>query len=252
VTEPVSGPSRPTAMRLTTTLAVTAVAVLAAGCGQQDGSAASNATHADRIGSCATDASAVVHALTVHEAVDLDHDGVGNALMVTRPDSTCPNVMFSKVAGGYAPLELKGVRLDLRSAQRVVVPGRAGDLVAIREVHPRGGFQEHLYGYAGGRLAEVRTGSGDPPVPFVATDTKGGYVSTSCVRGGFVVRQAVTHKPPGVVFAWDVQETAYRLQGTTATAGGSEEIKDNVLDNELAGAFPDLVHRDMFTTGCGG
>jgi hypothetical protein len=251
MTEPGAGALRPTAMKLTTILAVATAALLAGGCGQQAASPSKADQPVGKVGSCGTDSAGVVHALPVYEAVDLDHDGVGNALMVTREDSTCPNLLFSKVAGGYAWLDLKDVQLDLKSAKRVVVPGRNGDLVAIREVHPRGGFQEHLYGYGDGKLAEVTTPGGAPPVPFVATDTKGGNVSVSCTDGGLVVRQAVAHTPPGIVFAWDIREKTYRLDGTTATPGAGKEVRDNVLDQNLARDYPELVKREMFTTGCG-
>lgn len=252
MTEPRAGTLRPTAMKRTTILAVATAALLATGCGQQPASPPKADEPAGKVGSCATDSAGVVQALPIYEAVDLDHDGVGNPLMVTRKDSTCPNLLFSKVAHGYAWLDLKDLELDLKSAQRVIVPGRGGDLVAIREVHPRGGFQEHLYGYADAELAEVTTPEGDPPVPFVATDTKGGYLSTSCVDNGFVLRQAVAHKPSGIVFAWDIQETPYRLDGSTATPGATTEVKDNVLDQDLAKDYPELVQRELFTTGCTG
>ncbi|MDQ6641423.1 MAG: hypothetical protein M3Y66_02895 [Actinomycetota bacterium] len=238
-------------MKRRTTLAMASLALLASGCGQQAGTSSPTNAAADKVGSCAPGDAGVVHALPVYATLDLDHDGVGNTLMVTRPDSTCPNVMFSKVAGHVTSVDLGSVQLTLDSARRVIVPGHPGDLVAIREVHPRGGFQLHLYGYAGGKLAEVTTPDGAPPMPFVATDTKGGYLSASCIDHGFVLRQAVTHRPPGVVFAWDIKEASYRLDGTTAKPGGVKEIKNNVLDQELAKTYPALVKRQMFVTGCG-
>ncbi len=255
MTEPVIRLQRPTAMKRTP-LALATIALLASGCGQQGGTTtetqrSDNNNNDNKIGSCTTSDDAVVRARPVYEAIDLDHDGVGESLMVTRPDSTCPNIMFTKVDARFTSVPLKDLQLDLRSARRVIVPGRDGDLVAIREVHPRGGFQEHLYAYADGKLAEVKTSGGDLPVPFVATDTKGGYVSASCADGGFVVRQAVVHQPAGIVFAWDVRETAYQLDGATAKSGGVDEVKDNVLDQYLRRDFPELVGREMFKSGCG-
>lgn len=255
MTEPRTRRLRRTPMKLSAALALATLSLLASGlasgCGQQQGSTTETERSDNKIGSCTRDDAGVVHALAVYTSFDLDHDGVGNALMVTRPDSTCPNVMFSKVGDHVPSLELKDVALDLASAQRVIVPGRDGDLMAIREVHPRGGFQVHLYAYADNKLAEVRTPDGDLILPFVATDTKGGYVSASCVDNGLVVRQAVAHKPPGVVSAWDIQETSYRLDGTTAKVTGTEEAKDNVLDHDLAKDYPELVGREMFKSGCG-
>ncbi len=251
MTEPRLGALRHTAMKRST-VALATIALLASGCGQQGGTTTETqrSDNNNKIGSCTPSDDAVVRALPVYEAIDLDHDGVGESLMVTRPDSTCPNIMFTKVDARFTSIPLKDLQLDLRSAQRVIVPDRDGDLMAIREVHPRGGFQEHLYAYADGKLAEVKTSGGDLPVPFVATDTRGGYESVSCADNGFVVRQAVAHEPPGVVFTWDVQETSYQLDGATAKPSGVKEVKDNVLDQYLRRDFPELVGREMFRSGC--
>jgi hypothetical protein len=115
-------------------------------------------------------------------------------------------------------------------------------------VHARGGFQERLYGWDGRTFAEVTT-AGQPVVPFVATDTKGGYVSVSCADGALVVQEAVAHTPPGIVFAWDVKETSYALSGNTATPGATRKTADNVLDKALGSRFPQLTERRMFR-GC--
>jgi hypothetical protein len=185
----------------------------------------------------------------VRAAVDLDHDGVRDAVKVTTPDSACPHVMFTRLGDGrVVSLDLQTVDLSLDTGQRVVVPKRPGDLLAVRQVHPRGGFQEHLYGWDGTAFAEV-TASGQPVVPFVATDSKGGFVSVSCADGALVVQQAVAHTPPGIVFAWDVTETSYTLHGSTAPPGATTKVADNVLDPQLSATYPHLAKREMFT-GC--
>jgi hypothetical protein len=188
-------------------------------------------------------------ARAVYTAVDLDHDGVGEAVKVTRDESQCPGVMFTTVEGRLTSTKLRDPALDLRSGERVILPGRDGDLLAVRAVHPRGGFQVHLYGYDGG-LDEVKTDDGHPVVPFVATDTTGGYLSVRCDDDALVVREAVAHEPPGIVFAWDIRETAYTLDGNRATKGATEETADNVLDNRLGTKFPDVKKLQMFVKGC--
>ena len=187
-------------------------------------------------------------ARAVDAAVDLDHDGVGDALKVTRDESQCPGRMFAKVKGRLVSVRLPDATVDLTSAQRVVLPGRVGDLLAVRSGHPRGGFQVRLFGYDG-ELDEV-TARSRPLVPFVATDTRGGYVSARCKGDTIVVREAVAHEPPGIVFAWDIKETPYTVKGNVATKGATTETADNVLDDRLGTMFPDVKKRQMFTKGC--
>ncbi len=187
-------------------------------------------------------------ARSVAAAVDLDHDGSDDAVKVTRDESPCPGRMFAKVKGHLVSLRVPDQAVDLTSGQRVVLPGRDGDLLAMRSGHPRGGFQVRLFGYDG-ELDEV-TADSRPLVPFVATDTRGGYVSARCKGDTIVLREAVAHEPPGIVFAWDIKETPYTVEGNVATRGATTETADNVLDDRLGAMFPDVKKRQMFAKGC--
>lgn len=247
--EPRSGPLRRTPMKRTLLLSVAATALLAAGCGQAQESPPVAAP--DQLSSCSAADSkpAIQSAKPIYASVDLDHDGVGNAVKVTDDASACPHLMFTRLGNGkVVSLDLGDTELTLDTGKRVVVPNRDGDLLAVQQIHARGGFQEHLYGWDGKAFGEV-TAAGRPVVPFVATDSTGGYLSVSCGDGALVLQEAVAHTPPGIVFAWDVEETSYTLDGNTATRGATRETADNVLDERLSSMFPQLVKREMFK-GC--
>ena len=123
--------------------------------------------------------------------------------------------------------------------------GRTGDLVLLREEHPRGGFQAHLYGYAGGHLEEL-TVQGRPVLPFVATDVLTDPLSARCTDGGFEVLRARRHEPVGIVAAWDVFRTTYTVDGNRVHVGPTPKVADNVLDQDLPTRFPDLVGHALF------
>ncbi len=248
--EPRSTPSRPIPMKHTLMLSL-AVALAASGCGQEQRRESPPQEGPSHLAGCRTDrsASAMESAQPVPAAVDLDHDGEDDPVKVTRDDSRCPGVIFTTVKGDLRSSELHGT-LDLETAQRVVVPGLGGDLLAVREAHPRGGYQVHVYGYADGGFGAVHTGGGQSVVPFVATDTRGSYLSVTCRDGALVVREAVAHEPPGIVFAWDIRETPYAVDGLVATRGATTEIADNVLDDRLGSTYPDVKKRQMFAKGC--
>lgn len=255
MTEPRIAGLRPSAMQLSATLALATVTLLASGCGQAKpslgGEASSDAPAADSIGTCAATDPVIAKAPVVVRA-DVDGDGAAEDVRMTLLDAThCPNYLFTKIGSHLVGVNLHHASFTGQDLRAVSIPSRQGQLVVARATHPRGGFQTHLYAYADKKLAEVTAPGGDLPIPFVATDTTGGYVSASCTSNGFVVRQAVVHEPPGIVFAWDIRETAYQLDGTTAKPSGTKEIKDNVLDKFLREDYGALVRREMFTTGCG-
>lgn len=179
-------------------------------------------------------------------AADLDGDGTPESPYVLGVhDHVCPNHLVAHVDGRSVALDLGQVTLAPH-ATAIEVPGRTGDLIVAKQVNPRGGYQVHLYGYAGGALAEV-TDRGRPVVPFIATDTpEGTPVSASCVPGGISVTEARTHMPVGVAAAYDVYRTTYRIDGNTATAGASVKVADNVLPHELAQKYPDLTENALF------
>ena len=247
--EPRSGPSRPIRMTRTPMLALAAASMLLAGCGQQPSAPPTQAPEALAGCTQAQSKAAVRHAGAAPAEVDLDGDGSADKVLLTRADGPCPGVLFTTVKDRrYSAKVRDPAGLDLTSATRVSLPGREGDLLALRAEHPRGGFQVRVYAFDDA-LGEV-TADGQPVVPFVATDTTDSYLSVTCADGELVVRQAVAHEPPGIVFAWDVEETRYAVDGLRATRGATTEVADNVLDEQLGKEFPDVKHRRMFAKGC--
>ncbi|MGI9156254.1 MAG: hypothetical protein ACR2FG_06400 [Marmoricola sp.] len=245
-------------MKRSLTFAAAAL-LLATGCGQTHADSGAK-THpstsgtpaVDSVGKCAETDPVIKQAPVVGRA-DLDGDGSSEDVRRTVLDANdCPDYLFARVGDRLVGAPLGQTSAPPDGLGTVKVPGRDSELLVVRATHPRGGFETHLFGYADGMLTEVRDGNGNPVVPFVATDTRGGYVSATCGDNAIVVRQAVTHTPPGVAFAWDIRETTYRLDGTTATRAGRHEIKDNVLPQALTKSYPALVHRQMFKTGCAG
>jgi hypothetical protein len=236
-------------MTRTWMLTLAAAGLLVSGCGQQASDAPTQAPEG-LVGCTQTQSKAAARdASEVPAEVDLDGDGSPEKVLITRDDAACPGVLFTTVKDRRYSAKVRDLAgLDLTSATRVSLPGREGDLLALRAEHPRGGFQVQVYALDDA-LGEV-TAAGQPVVPFVATDTTGGYLSVTCADDALVVRQAVVHEPPGIVFAWDVKETRYAVDGLRATRGATTEVADNILDQQLGKEFPDVKHRRMFAKGC--
>ena len=119
-------------MKRTLLLSVVATTLLAAGCARQQPESPPVAAP-DRIGSCsvADTKPTMQSAKPIHASVDLDHDGVGDAVKVTLPGSACPHLMFTRLGDGRViSLDLGTVELSLGTGRRVVVPKRDGDLLA--------------------------------------------------------------------------------------------------------------------------
>ena len=176
--------------------------------------------------------------------VRVNLDGSDDPLPVhySGDDGRCARVLFARMAGDRYGVELDG-DLPLDSTAAIAVPGRGTELLLVRQNHPRGGFQIRLFGYAGGRFAELEV-DGNPVLPFVATDVPA-PISARCALRGFEVSTAVAHQPIGIVPAWDVFTTSYTLDGVKATASAPVEVADNVLDGQLARRYPDLVQHRM-------
>jgi hypothetical protein len=178
---------------------------------------------------------------------DLDGDGRADELSYEPPSGPCPDGGLSSGVAGlrWAPRVGWDASGAARDAAVVRVPGRSGDLVLLREQHPRGGFQAHLYGYADGHLAEL-TVAGEPVFPFIATDVLTDPLSARCTDGGFEVLHGRRHQPVGIVAAWDVFRTTYTVDGNTVHTGPTTKVADNVLDRDFATRFPDLVRHALF------
>jgi hypothetical protein len=182
--------------------------------------------------------------------VDVDGDGTRDQVGLVEPaTSECPPmVSVNLAAGSVGPGVLAPIPAGeppVRAAFAVAIPGHTGELVVTRQVHPRGGFQTRVFALAGDELVQLEV-DGRPLVPFVATDVQEHPVSIDCGDNLITVTEAVAHEPAGVMFAWDVKETTYALQGATVTAGPTREVADNVLPAQLKERFPELGKNAVF------
>ena len=123
----------------------------------------------------------------------------------------------------------------MTAAYAVRLTGHAGDLLVTRQDSPRGGFQTRIFAYAGGKVTEV-TAQGRPLVPFVATDVPQQPTSVDCQGGRIVVSQAVGARPAGTT--WTVRQTAYALDGATASPAGPGPTTGRVPVKDLRCSAP--------------
>jgi hypothetical protein len=148
---------------------------------------------------------------------------------------------------------LRGLDVAPRSVRVVALhgtPSRALVLVAERP-HPRGGQQWHVLGSDEKGLGEV-TLDGHPLLPFYATDGGGTPVTATCPHGGGIaLLTARTHEPPGIVLAWDVDRTTYRLDGLRAVRTSRSVVRRAVADPTLRKDMPQLYDGSFFA-GCPG
>jgi hypothetical protein len=177
---------------------------------------------------------------------DLDGDGTADRISSVPATSSCRAAVIASVGGheGSVPLD-DALPIPSGSSFAITVPGRQGELAVVRQEHPRGGFQVHLIGYADGKLGEL-TVDGRPVLPFVATDAMTTPLAAGCVADGFEVTDARAHQPIGVMPAWDVYRTTYRVDGTEVTRGETAEVADNVLDPQLRSGYRKLMHYSLF------
>ena len=179
-------------------------------------------------------------------AVDLDGDGTAEPVSYVPGTGSCPAHLSARVSGHVVSATLRGdLTVTAAGSAAVALPDRTGELLLVRESHPRGGFQAHLFGYADGRFAEL-TAQGRPVLDFVATDAMSTPTAARCERDGFAVLQARAHEPIGVVAAWDVYRTVYSVDANTVTRGATTEVADNVLERELQRQYGDLVGYAFF------
>lgn len=186
---------------------------------------------------CRADAPALDRADVVAEA-DLDGDGAKNevAHAPAGAEGACADALFTTFNGHPSALATPG----LGSVAVVALPGSDRELLLVRGGgHARGGYDQTLVGGGGGRLGQVLAG-GRPLVGFVATDGGAAPATVRCTAdGGLASVTASLHEPPGVVLAWDVRTTTYRLEGNRAVRVAST-LEEGVTDPRLQSTLPQL------------
>ena len=134
-----------------------------------------------------------------------------------------------------------------RLVGRLRLDGLAQPLLVTRAEHARGGAQTRVY--VGGAV-ELTDTSGNPLVPFTATDSRAtAHVSITCVTGGLQVTTATPTVPGGVLVAWDIDRTTYRVDLSGAHASGHERLATSVPERTLRAKWSDLAHDRLFV-GC--
>jgi hypothetical protein len=229
---------------------VLASALTACGTSADDASSGTPSGNGQLFGGCAADSAAVKQARLLTRA-DLDGDGEPDAVRFTGPQAgRCANAVLAHV-GGRTIAARVGEPLRGGHARTVQLNGKARQLVFFEgHGHPRGGFQPHIVGLGGNGLAEVKA-HGKPLLGFMSTDGGGLPETATCTKGGGIaVLSATTHKPPGVVLAWDVRKTTYSLDGTVAKRTTSRQIRDAAADPTLHKRMPQLFDPSGYFAGC--
>lgn len=227
--------------------ALAVVAVLSTGCGAPGHGDARTGRGPWAFAGCPADSPAVRSAAPLLR-VDLDGDGRPDTVRVTSHHARrCGDALVVTLGGQTTGLSLKATGIERGSARVVAPPGRKRQMLYVTGLpHPRGGYQPYLVGLGDGGLGEV-TVSGNPVLPFVATDGGGEPATAVCTAaGGVATITASSHEPPGDALAWDVRRTTYSVHGTTASPTWSGIVKSAVADPTLRREMPELFRPTFF------
>lgn len=237
---------RPTSMRTLATISALLVLVLPAGCGEE--APRTEPVSPQAWGDCTIEAYDDAGGRTV---ATLDDGGMDEATVRLVPpgEGPCAGGLVARVGSGVTGLDATGLDLEAETAAVVTLADGAQLVMIDGGRHPRGGYQPHVFSLTGG-LHEVQV-DGNPLLPFVATDGGGLPVTATCRDdGGIDVLEATTSEPPGVVLAWDVQRTSYRLEDGEAVRTGTKQVRDHAADPVLRDEMPALFDTDGFFRGC--
>ncbi|HET6627989.1 MAG TPA: hypothetical protein VFG63_16480 [Nocardioidaceae bacterium] len=247
---------RHTAMRtFGAVLSAATLTLSLAGCGSGTESLDPQTTSAPDVtlfGGCTADDPALDRAEVVAEA-NIDGVAARNEIAYVPADSDgpCANALFTTFDGEPSAVPLGEAGIDTGSVQVVQLRGTERQLLLVRgEPHPRGGYEVHLFGGTDDEIGEVLA-DGHPVVGFVATDGGGAPATATCTdAGGIATVTATTHEPPGVILAWDVHRSTYRLRGNRAVLVSSEQIRDAAADPLLRKEMPALFDPDDYFEDC--
>jgi hypothetical protein len=215
--------------------------LLVAGCGNDDADhEAAGTAPATACPSSRGDAVVVAHA-------DLDGDGAADEVSYLPATAHCGSLLSATAAGSQGSVTLdQDLPVRPGDSFAISVPGRTGEIGVLVQKHPRGGFQVVLLAWSAGAGVSTLNVDSHPLFPFVATDVEPAPITARCVPNGLEIDQGRRHEPIGVVPAWDIDRTRYTLNGTSVTAGPTEEIADNVLEKQLRTDHRDLVRQALF------
>jgi hypothetical protein len=215
-------------MRLLVATVVLCLGTLSA-CGSADDKpdAAGNdtPTPSDTVSVCMEDGAAA------DAKVDLDGDGTSEDVHANTAGK-CPGAVSAEVDGNLVSASIKDAT-PVTSVFGVSLEGHDGQLAVVRQDHPRGGYQLHVFALDGNKLTELTDGD-QPLVPFVATDVRPISATVDCQGSTIVVDQAAA----GSGGAWDVRRTTYTVDGSTATKSGSTVVASNATPKKADQLMP--------------
>lgn len=182
----------------------------------------------------------------------LRHDGWASDLELKLPtDGPCAGGLVVSGPDGVVGVDVAAAELDAGTVE-VLTAGSVDDSVLVRVdggVHPRGGFQPHLY-VVGPDAAREVTSEGGPVVPFVATDGGMAPLAVHCGGRTLEVLSATTSEPPGIILAWDVHRTTYDLTAGGARKTGTATVEEDAADPILRKDMPELFDTALLFDGC--
>ncbi len=256
--EPRSGLVRPRGMRTLATTTAACLALLAGtGCGGPAGDASTDAA-ADASDSAAPGASwhgcdrAELAAAPGRSGTLRGPDGPVRVTVLASGEGPCRAAVVARGAGGITGLATADLDLDQATARVVRLRGAgAPELLRVdSRPHPRGGFAPHLFLVTDDGPVEVLH-DGSPLVPFVATDGGAAPMTATCAPAGRVaLLTTTTSKPPGVILAWDVRRTTYKVGEGDATEVSSVLVRDHAADPVLRRDLPALFEPGALFAGC--
>jgi hypothetical protein len=223
------------------------VLLAVAGCGGRTGQVPPSAS---RWGDCDMAAFDDGGRVVVHRS-PAEHD-IWEVRLYGPGRGPCANGLVARFGGGVEGADVSGMDLDPGSVRLVRLRGTdAPVLVAASRPTADARVRTHLFGaYGGGRLTEVLL-HGSPLLPVVATDGTLDPATATCEPDGHVaVWTATAHQPPGIVLAWDVRKTVYRIDGGTADAISSTLAEDGAADPLMRKKMPQLFQPDAFLADC--
>ncbi len=187
------------------------------------------------------------HGTVLRTVADLDGDGKPDQLTYYPAVGACHAYLAADIGDAQLTATIGGSLADVpvRASDLAVIrlPGHSGNVLLLRQAHPRGGDVVTLFGYAQGSFAAL-TSSGTPVFDFVATDAMTTSYSARCTARGFdVLRGSLSGQ------RWTVTRTSYGVSGNAVTADATAQVASGLSDGEFQRRYAAVAHGDLFT-GC--
>jgi hypothetical protein len=170
-------------------------------------------------------------------------------------DGPCGGGLVARVPNGVVGLDVGGLDLDPSTADVVRLSGAQSSSAPVAllrvdgGVHPRGGFQPHLFVVTDS--VREATVDGQPLLPFVATDGGMAPMTARCTDdGGVAVLSATTSEPPGVILAWDVERTTFHILASGTVSSTTAQVEDHIADPLLHKKMPELFETGDLFANC--